>query len=88
MQCYEFNDGCGITFGIIAQNEEDAKRYAASDCDEVVDDYKVRVIPDEEAKRREILDEDTGLRQTIYDILAEQIADGDISVGMLWHSEA
>ena len=21
MQCYEFNDGCGITFGIIAQNE-------------------------------------------------------------------
>ena len=88
MKCYEFNDGCGIAFGIIAADKDEAVRCAAIDCEEDVGEYEVRELSDEEALRREILDEDSGLRQTIYAVLSAYVAGGSTGPAMLWHSEA
>ena len=88
MKCYEFNDGCGIHFGIIANNKDEAVRFAVIDCEEEAEEYEVRELSDEEALRREIMDEDSGRLETIYSVLSECVASGNTGPAMLWHSEA
>ena len=86
MKCYEFNNGGGVTFGVVADSMASACLFAASDMDEDCDEYKVRLLPEKEAKAREITDEEDGRKQSIHAWVAE--GNGSTGAYMLWHSEA